>query len=61
MGARAKRCWRPSPKGVGRGGTCARGQGGSGEAVLAPEVKGSGEPWLVPEAKESDEPGPAPW
>jgi len=40
MGARARRSLRLSPRGVGRGGTCARGQGGSGEAELAPEAKG---------------------
>ena len=48
MGARARRCWRPSPRGVWRGGTCARGQG-VGRVGACVEAKGSGEPEPVPE------------
>ena len=42
MGDRAKRRWRPSPRGVGRDETRVRGPGGSGETELAFEAKGVG-------------------
>ena len=35
MGARVMRCLRPSPRGVGRGGTCARGQGVGRDGIRA--------------------------
>ena len=53
-GARVKRRWRPTPRGVGRGGTCARGQRGVGRGGnCARGQGGSGEPVLAPEPWES--------
>jgi len=43
--------WRPSPRGVGRDGTCARGRGGRASRYLRPSLWGSGETELTSEAE----------
>ena len=48
----AKRRRRPSPRGVGRGGTRARGPRGRAKRNSRPRLKGSDEPWFGPEAEE---------